>query len=542
MAQIKKKKTVSKKKKSSSKTNRTTLSSAKKITNKKKKVTTTKKKTVTSAKKKNTNSSKKKTNVSKTTNNKQIKQTKITKINEVKPIIENKQEDIKKEIKHKKKKYYQVYVFVLFVLVYTIYCVFFTSTNIKIKKVYIDENNKINIIIKNNKYKFNNKLYCFYTNEDITPTLNDKNWKIIKNNNCNFEIDDNIYYAYIKNEDNIIVKVKEVSKLGKVTEISINKEKLYLPLNDTYQLNIDYKKIGYVDETIIWESENEEIASVSDGKVTSNGYGTTKIKAKIHNATISSEVNVTNLIVTRPKTGYDFNKSNLTCKKYSTEENELLDQILKDRINDVGYKTRAGVVEAARFLTLDFPYRINYFYENGRQTTNNVDGEGRYYHTGLYLSESKYSSITGSQYGPKMWGCSMYDRPIGKNNINGLDCSGFVSWALLNGGFDVKDVGAGWSNKLDLTDYGEVRKITSSLINSNVIKVGDLLHSTKAGGHIGIIVGLDSTYYYVAQALWYNEVGVIITPIKKSKLSDEFPHVVLMDKYYKEDGKLTNMW
>ena len=139
-----------------------------------------------------------------------------------------------------------------------------------------------------------------------------------------------------------------------------------------------------------------------------------------------------------------------------------------------------------------------------------------------------------------MWGCSLYDRPIGKNNVNGLDCSGFVSWALLNGGFDVKDVGAGWSNKLDLTDYGDVKKVSSSVISQ--IKVGDLLHSTKAGGHIGIIVGMDSDKFYIAQALWYNEVGVIITSINKNKLSTEFPHVVLMDKYYKSDGKLTNMW
>ena len=125
---------------------------------------------------------------------------------------------------------------------------------------------------------------------------------------------------------------------------------------------------------------------------------------------------------------------------------------------------------------------------------------------------------------------------------NGLDCSGFVSWALLNGGFNVKDVGAGWSNKRDLTDYGDVKKITTSLSTSNKIKVGDLLHSERAGGHIGIIVGIDKNNYYVAQALWYGEKGVVITKIKKSKLKNHFPHVVLMDKYYKNDGNLTNMW
>ena len=117
-----------------------------------------------------------------------------------------------------------------------------------------------------------------------------------------------------------------------------------------------------------------------------------------------------------------------------------------------------------------------------------------------------------------------------------------MSWALLNGGFNVKDVGAGWSNNLDLTDYGTVKKVTSSLTSSNRIKVGDLLHSTRLGGHIGIIVGIDKSNYYVAQAIWYNPVGVVITKIQKSKLANDFPHVVLMDKYYKSDGILTNMW
>ena len=53
---------------------------------------------------------------------------------------------------------------------------------------------------------------------------------------------------------------------------------------------------------------------------------------------------------------------------------------------------------------------------------------------------------------------------------------------------------------------------------------------------------LDNDYFYVAQALWYDEVGVIITKYKKDLLYKSFPHVVLMDKYYINDGKLTNMW
>ena len=194
---------------------------------------------------------------------------------------------------------------------------------------------------------------------------------------------------------------------------------------------------------------------------------------------------------------------------------------------------------------MEFPYRIDYFYENGRQTTNNVDGEGRYYHEGLYLHSSRYSNITGKATGPKTWGCSLYSNPIHKEAPNGMDCSGFVSWALLNAGFDVKDVGAGFRDgKLnDLTDFGELVKLNKNNSTSGDIKVGDLLHSLAGGGHIAIIVGMDEVNYYIAQALWYEEAnGVIITTRKKEELHEEFNEVILMDKYYIEDGKLTNLW
>ncbi len=55
-------------------------------------------------------------------------------------------------------------------------------------------------------------------------------------------------------------------------------------------------------------------------------------------------------------------------------------------------------------------------------------------------------------------------------------------------------------------------------------------------------MGIDEKYYYVAQALWYDERGVIVTKATASELTKEFPKFVLMDKFYKEDGDLTNMW
>jgi len=315
-------------------------------------------------------------------------------------------------------------------------------------------------------------------------------------------------------------------------------EKVYLSNNDSY----NYFKyiIGNKNKINVSISDNDVI-NYKNGIVKSIKNGKSDIEFKYKDYSFKSSVIVTDIISNRNE--YN-NKENLSCNKYNKEESALLDEILESKIKNVGYKTRAGVVEAARFLTLDFPYKINYFYENGRQTTNNVDGEGRYYHKGLYLSEDKFSNLTGSSYTSNkgIWGCSIYSYPIEKKDVNGLDCSGFVSWALLNGGYDVKDVGAGWSDKLDLTDYGDVVKLNKENSLSEKIKVGDLLHSERLGGHIAIIIGKDDNYYYVAQAIWYDEIGVIVSKITKENLYKEFGHVVLMEKYYLKDGYLTNMW
>ena len=513
------KKTTKKKTTTNKKSNikkKTSNSSKKKVT--KKKSTTTKKSTVKKTPVKKTSTSKKKNTVSK--NKEEL----------------NKEINIDVKVEEEKVIYYQLLVFCVFITIFNIYLTFIKAPIPSISKVYLDEKNNINVSYKINKLNFNNDIYCLYTNND---KIDDSKWVKVKNN-CVYPIDEKIYQTYLKNEDGTIIQV-DTSKIGRVLKLESSVKKVYLPINGKEKIKLKYEKIGYVEEKYEYNSKDEKIATFKDGKIKGLSKGSTTVTATLMDKEVSIEVIVTDLITKRTGS-FDLSKPYLSCNKYNKEENELLDTILKEKINNVGYKTRAGVVEAARFLTLDFPYRINYFYENGRQTTNNVDGEGRYYHVGLYLSSSKYKDITGTSKGPKIWGCSLYSRPDGKKSPNGLDCSGFVSWVLLNGGFDVKDVGAGWSNRLDLTDYGDVRSVNLSLVRSDKIKVGDLLHSNRLGGHIGIIVGLDDTNYYIAQAIWYNPVGVVITKIKKENLSSLFPHVVLMDDYYKKDGKLTNMW
>lgn len=390
----------------------------------------------------------------------------------------------------------------------------------------------LSITNKNNNLiiELDNNYDCLFTDEYILPDVDSNKWVASDKEYKCYTKFDNSKYIFLKKDNKIVYSTDDVIYLETLSD------KVYMALNDKKDLPI--KVIGNINN-LDFKYSNSTVIDINKGKIISNSIGKTSIITKYNGTKNIIDVIVSDLIVTMPKE-YDLKKKELECNKYSEEESDILDDILKSRVNEVGASTRASAVSVARFLTLEFPYRINYFYENGRQTTNKVDGEGRYYHKGLYLTESKYSSLTGSTSSPKAWGCKLYSNPVSRYDNNGLDCSGFVSWVLLNAGFDPKDVGAGFADYLDLTDYGDVKRINSATIND--IKVGDLLHSYAAGGHIGIIVGIDNDYFYVAQALWYDEVGVIITKYKKDSLYKSFPHVVLMDKYYINDGKLTNMW
>ncbi len=434
-------------------------------------------------------------------------------------------------------------LFILFITGYYCYKNFYVaSIPLNINVTLNDNTVNIDYVIKDKSRR--NKIYYIINKNKKKPSINDKNWALTKNNKISYNLDKNIYYVYLKNEDNKIFEVNSTDKLGKIVYFVTSKDELYLSINDTYSPTLVYEGVGYIDDTISWSSSNEKAAKVSDnGVITAVGNGESIITAKIMNNKVNINVTSSNLIVKKPKR-YDYNKPYLGCGMYTKKENDLLDKILKYRIEEAGYGTRAGAVEAARFLSLEFPYRINYFSENGRVYMNGVDSEGRYYHKGLYLHESRFKDIGKKRNGPATWGCMMYSGPAHGQRRNGLDCSGFVSWVLYNGGFDVKDVGAGLASGLDLTDYGKRTVFTKDLVDNKKVKVGDLLSSGGVeGGHIAIIIGEDEINYYVAESLWTKpNVGVVVTVYPRNKIYKEFYYVMLMDNYYKNDGNLTKLW
>lgn len=296
---------------------------------------------------------------------------------------------------------------------------------------------------------------------------------------------------------------------------------IYMAKNDKYLL---------ADSEYI--SQDENIVVNNNGVLFSKNAGAALLIKECE----SIKVEVSDLY-TAPIMSED--KEALPCGKYTKEENDYLDMILKYRIDEAGYKTRAGVVEAARFLLLRFPYHMNYFNENGRMSKNTCDGEGRYYHVGLYLNEYKTEEIVKSVKGPAPWGCPIYSFPRGKELNNSMDCSGFVSWCLLNGGFDPGDIGAGPSQDVfDLGDLGKRIRINKESLDD--IKVGDLLQ--QQWGHIAILIGKDDKYYYVGESNYDIDVRVSIMS-KEDLIKSKFNVYVDMEEYYEHnDGNLNDMW
>lgn len=281
----------------------------------------------------------------------------------------------------------------------------------------------------------------------------------------------------------------------------------------------------------------------------------------------------------------------LSCNSITREQELQMENVLKDRINKVGVGTRQAVVEAARFLTLNFPYAIPYYWTDG---IKDYPDSGHYPKEGLYLNEKRG------------WGCNIQKVKnemgifkIGEQYPNGLECSGYVIWALTNGGFistgqwyseifkDKSDGGMLYQNTYapgshslgynNIFDYymsdGELSKkasdtwkklsvsskkcirescglSNSSLIDSYDIKAGDFIWKD---GHIGMIIGVKkntgSNNYCVGEATYtmntsggYSHRGlrtICYTTNELYNSSTGWTHIIKMDDIYGK-GNLTN--
>ncbi len=348
-----------------------------------------------------------------------------------------------------------------------------------------------------------------------------------------------------KEEIHFIPTIKEID--DGVKSIKFKVDTFYLAIGESEKLNYDIES-SKDDYKLTWSSENEDIVSISDGKIVGVNLGTSVVTLKSESGK-KAEVSVTVTDLIR-KPELDDKKKFLPCHAYTEEEAHIIDEALRTRVLNKGEGTRAALIETIRFMTLSFKYKVSYFYENGRMHESGVrkaDGEGRYYHKGLYLSEDKFKDIKVSHKGPAIWGCPLTNlqdhnryKP-GAKMPNGLDCSGFVTWSLYNSGLDVGDIGAGINDRhKDMSDVGEMHSLTYEYANSGDYKVGDVI---ARWGHTALIAGKDSEYLYIAESLLK---GVRIEKVSyknpNSSLYKYYAYINKMDKEYSKNDDYTDMW
>lgn len=159
---------------------------------------------------------------------------------------------------------------------------------------------------------------------------------------------------------------------------------------------------------------------------------------------------------------------------------EAFNNLIASNVEENGYGTRAGVVTAAVTLIAElgnnYNVKVPYFWGGG----HGIMATGA---EGNWGSSQCHTYANGQSY-----------------NYCGLDCSGFVTWAIYNGGFNITPLVTGRFGFLP----GAERV---SLTNSAVLQPGDLLESS---GHVILIVGVDENNYICAEAAG-NETGVLFS-------------------------------
>ena len=143
---------------------------------------------------------------------------------------------------------------------------YYTPAIPSIKSVKLSDN-VVEIKYEIEELKKDKDMYCLkkLATEKIEK---DDVWTKAKNNKCNFIIDDNIYNFYLKNNYGTIIRINEASNLGNITNLSVDKEKVYLAINGTHTPTLTISSVGYTDKTVKWISNNDSIVSVdSNGKI-----------------------------------------------------------------------------------------------------------------------------------------------------------------------------------------------------------------------------------------------------------------------------------
>ena len=187
---------------------------------------------------------------------------------------------------------------------------------------------------------------------------------------------------------------------------------------------------------------------------------------------------------------------------------EKFNNLIENNVKGAGYGTRAGVVAAAVTLIGElgdnYGVKVPYYWGGGHYDGVVVGALG-------YWGSGECNTSANGR---------VYDKC-------GLDCSGFVPWAIKNGGFNMSQNLASRFQNLK----GARRVSLNS--NSAVVMPGDLLESDS---HVVLVIGVDEEkkQYICAEAAGY-DYGVLF--VRRPFGSDGYWGVD-MEEYYNNEANI----
>ena len=361
----------------------------------------------------------------------------------------------------------------------------------------------------------------------------------------------NISEKYYSNDQNIIIRIKQSEDieyyayaLATTQEQAEKTEKTIVNINEQLELNLN--KSG---------TQTYYIWGLDGSKNFSKRF--TRLYIKHQKIFLESsdykclpiELNGENVEARLGATCYSsLKRTGTTYENYTVEQKELITRYFNSKISKNAKDKRKATLAAAQFLAGEFDTKIDYV------TNLTSYGNGFYIDKGIKFNDEN-----------KCWNCT------NKKIKYGLQCSGYVSWALYNGGYTkIANYGVyPGANILvaykspfdyhaengDKVLYGKTQTVLDDKLivsNKNIIEVSANIpwDKIKAGdivgykGHVGIIIHLDTKYVYIAHnANWgnygpYNVNGIQITRYQKNKYHnyEKFGkgRIILMDEVYEQ--------
>ena len=346
----------------------------------------------------------------------------------------------------------------------------------------------------------------------------------LKNGTCNIAA--KLFYEGEYIYGNVTVNV--VEEIVNPESISTSQDTYSIVIGNSQNFGAKLLPEGSSGE-LIYLNYNTNIISVdNNGNFVglANGTATVAIYSSI-DSSINKTVKVT--VAGKQTIRIANNRSYLSCGEGPNYNQELFSYV-----RGAGYKTREGVVAAAIYLSSTMPNRVPYFWSGG------------HYHDWTFRNYGKVSPHSGGDFIgiSKYFGCeARMDfggtavQPDGQYFKFGLDCSGFVAWAILNGGYFTGSNKIVISTKAKVSSIGGVSVESSSFSNAKGrIKPGDIVFKS---GHTGMVIDVSDSKLTIAEAAGAKK-GLIISTTGLS--GSGWSSVSLMDNFYNNYQKDVPIW